>query len=272
MWTTVTNLWISSNKSRKLMNKTIDFIEILKILNKIKPEICQFIDSKMNDFDALEVSTKIDLTPVTIIDIEISKIFKEAFTNAYPFLNFYSEEDPENFNFPCVILDPIDGTKELAQGLDECAISFGIYFSGDLSSSENFSWIFNPFTHFKAHSSQNFISSRKKKRSSLYGLVSNTEFEADLYTSPTPEVIVMPKGSIAYKLALLSQGVCDFVMTKRPKNIWDIIAGSHLCHRKGISLFQNNVEITSLDSPLIDGPLVWCKKEDYPKVKNLLQK
>jgi myo-inositol-1(or 4)-monophosphatase len=253
------------------MKNKIKSIDILAVLSKIKPEICQFIDSKMNDFESLEISTKVDRTPVTIIDLKISKIFKEAFKSEFPFLNFYSEEDPDNLTFPCVILDPIDGTKELAQGLDECAISFGVYFSGDLANSENFSWIFNPFNRFKAHSAQNFINSRKKKRTSLYGLVSNTEFEADMYSNSAENIIVMPKGSIAYKLALLSQGVCDFVMTKKPKNIWDIMAGSHLCHRKGIKLFQGDKEITILEDALIEAPLIWCKKEDFHKIKRLVQ-
>ncbi len=254
------------------MRNKIDFVEILAILNQIKPQICQFIDSKMNDFESLELSHKRDDSPVTIIDLEISRIFKKAFIESFPHLNFYSEEDPENFIYPCVILDPIDGTKELAQGVDECAISFGIYFSGDFDDEDNFSWIFNPFNNLKAHSAQKYINSRKKKRSSLYGLVSNTEFEADLYGNNYSGVMVMPKGSIAYKLALLSQGVCDFVMTKKPKNIWDIMAGSHLCHRKGIALFQGEKQLSSLDSALIEGPLIWCKKEDFPKIKKLIQK
>ena len=156
-------------------DKSINNIEILLILTKVKQEIRQLIDkiySEKRDFSSF---LKEDKTIVTELDLYISKMFKKEFTSIYPFLNFYCEEDNDDLKFPAIILDPIDGTKELAKNINECAVSFGIYFSPKLDDQRNFSWIYNPFTGFEIHSAQEFSDAKKEINKVLLAFISRTE-------------------------------------------------------------------------------------------------
>ncbi len=236
-------------------------------LQKLLDEVKEEIKVKLSDIDfkTLRTSLKPDKSIVTEMDIYISGLFKEKLNQLDPKLNFYSEEDQECFRFPVVILDPIDGTKEFARGLDECVISFGIYYSEDLHDERNFSWIYNFHNHFEISSDTPFIEDRLKDSKDILGLVSKTEFEAGLYKTGKN---IKPVGSIAYKLALLAKRECDFVITKRPKNIWDIAAGAHICLRQKINFFQNNEEKNFvLNNDLYSPSMLWCKKEKLETVK-----
>jgi myo-inositol-1(or 4)-monophosphatase len=258
------------------MDNEIEFVDVLSTLDRIKVDICQYIDWKMNELKSLEIEIKADKTPVTEIDIYISDLIKMSFQKLYPFLNFYSEEDPESFKYPLIILDPIDGTRELSRGIGECAVSFGIYYSGDLTDKRNFSWIFNPFNSFSVDSYNLPLKSKKSLRKELLSFVSQTEYEKGLYdfkdSLESKHLNFLAKGSIAYKLALLSRGICDFVITKKPKNIWDIMAGSHICHLLGMKMIVNGVETSKLDNLLIESPIVWFHNEHREQLKFLFQK
>ena len=68
---------------------------------------------------------------------------------------------------------------------------------------------------------------------------------------------VLPKGSIAFKLGLLAVGASHFAITKKPKNIWDIAAGTHICLKRGIFLFQNGIKISHIQKDPYDANLTW---------------
>lgn len=249
----------------------INIEQVLSTLEEIKSEVCQFIDSKMENLDSLQVNIKEDSSPVTEIDLYISNCFKERFKNLYPKLNFYSEEDKEELQYPTIIIDPIDGTRELARGVGECSISFGIYFSSTFNDPRNFSWIFNPFNSLTAQTNSKSINSRLVKRKRLLGFVSNTEFNNGLYDDLSSDITVIPKGSIAYKLGLLSKGICDFVITKKPKNIWDIMAGSHICAQLDLITFIDEKEVDRIDDELINAPILWCRRENLENLRKEFQ-
>ena len=50
-------------------------------------------------------------------------------------------------------------------------------------------------------------------------------------------------------------------MSLSPKNIWDIAAGTVLCSKRRIKLYQNGVELKKLDEGLIHGVLMWAPEE-----------
>ena len=59
----------------------------------------------------------------------------------------------------------------------------------------------------------------------------------------------------------MASGACDFVLSLSPKNIWDIAAGTILCSKRGIKLYQNGVEIKRLDQVVMKGILLWANEE-----------
>ena len=235
-----------------------------KIYKKLRP-----IFDADNFLEKLSVKTKDDKSPVTEIDTFISDQIKKIIQHDPELMQytFYSEEDHNELKFPCVILDPIDGTRELVKGIGECSLSLGIFRSPLLS--DSWGWIFNPFTGFEILSeNQKFIRSQCHD-GKLSGLVSRSECKRGLFSDyNTNRFILTPRGSIAFKLGLLGAGASDFVISKRPKSIWDIAAGTSLCLERGISLYLNNKKVSSLSEKRIEGPLVWCREEYFEQIKS----
>ena len=251
------------------MQNLIKKHDILSTLEEVKLEVCQKIDLLFQDESKISITQKSDNTIVTEADIFISDLIKDKFINKYPSLNFYSEEDQENFKFPMIILDPIDGTKEFAKGIPECSVSFGIYYSQKLDDKRNFSWIFNPFNRFEAKTESLIPKQNMKDKNTFLAFVSNTEYEKGLHKS-SEKVHYTPKGSIAYKLGLLATGAGDFVISKKPKNIWDIMAGTHLCHERGVNLYHNGIKVTELNQIQISNDLVWANEITWEVIKHFL--
>ena len=79
-----------------------------------------------------------------------------------------------------------------------------------------------------------------------------------------------PKGSIALKLGFLASGACEFVISKEPKSIWDIAAGTILCKQRGIKFYLGKVEQKSLDVKRLNFPLIWCREENLSHILSLL--
>lgn len=214
----------------------------------------------------LSVSLKDDKSLVTEIDLFVSTLIKEKLKthSIYNSYSFFSEEEYDQLVFPSAILDPIDGTRELVKGRPECAVSLGLMKSPDIADPENYGWIYNPFSGFSLDSSVPVVQSHNKSTQKYLGMVSRSEFEKGYFNQLLdidPKIEITPRGSIAFKLGLLASGACDFVLSLSPKNIWDIAAGTILCSKRGIKLYQNGVEIKRLDQVVMKGILLWANEE-----------
>ena len=213
---------------------------------------------------SLKVNLKDDKSVVTEIDLFVSNLLKEKLQHhpQYKHYAFFSEEEYGELKFPTAILDPIDGTRELIKGRAECAVSLALMKSSSLVDPDNFAWLYNPFSGLSLDTDVPFISSNNKSTQKILGMVSRSEFEKgyfDSFTTIDPKIEITPRGSIAFKLGLLASGGCDFVLSLSPKNIWDIAAGSVLCARRGIKMYQNGVEITHLDQVHMKGIMLWAQ-------------
>ncbi|MBF0300693.1 MAG: hypothetical protein HQK51_18410, partial [Oligoflexia bacterium] len=217
------------------------------------------------------------------IDIFISKLC-ETLIFEYPILKHYSffseENDYSELKFPALILDPIDGTKELSMGIGECALSLALFNSAKLSDPVNYSLIFNPFTGFQIDSLTIFTPPKSYYRDNLRGLVSISEWERGLFSNhmnrtnfkrmdTNENASITPFGSIAFKLALLSNGACDFIVSLQPKNIRDIAAGTHLADLHGFNFYEGKNLIKSLDKEKYYPPLCWCRKQDVDHISSV---
>ena len=216
-----------------------------------------------NAVKTLDVNLKSDNSAVTEIDLFVSNLIKEKILNhsVYKSYSFFSEEEYEQLTFPSAILDPIDGTRELIKGRPECAVSLALMKTPEIAHPENYAWIYNPFSGFSLDSSIPFVPSSNKSQQKILGMVSRSEFEKGYFNfllDIDPKIENTPRGSIAFKLALLASGACDFVLSLSPKNIWDIAAGSVLCSARGIKLYQNGVEIKNLNEVNMKGMLLWA--------------
>jgi myo-inositol-1(or 4)-monophosphatase len=220
--------------------------------------------------DAISINRKSDNSIVTEIDLYVSGLLKNLIKEHKHFVDytFYCEEDHEEYIFPCAILDPIDGTRELVKGRPECALSLALMKTPRINDPENYAWIYNPFSGFSLDSSTEFVPSFDKNIQKLLSFVSRNEFKKGRYEEYLnhPQIDIIPRGSIAFKLGLLASGACDFIVSLEPKNTWDIAAGTVLCAQRGIDFYVNGKIITDLSDAKYDGPLIWAPPSIAPIV------
>ena len=244
-------------------------------MEKIKTEISEILRSELQKYfgpnatEALSLSEKEDRSLVTEIDHLVSKIIKEKLLlhPKYSSHAFFSEEDYDTLKFPCVILDPIDGTNELIKGRPECVVSLAIMNSSEIAGEKNYGWLYNPFTGFSLDSNNVFHSHLNRSSQQTLGLVSRSEWhKGHFHNIKNKNIVAVPRGSIAFKLGLLASGACDFVISSAPKNIWDIAAGTILLQRRGISFYCNRELVTHLDQVRYDATLLWCQSSLAPKL------
>ncbi|MAX66464.1 MAG: hypothetical protein CME66_05970 [Halobacteriovoraceae bacterium] len=245
--------------------------KIIKNIEALKPKLSQKIDKKMSNIAKLNKSQKADGSLVTEVDLLISNEIKQFVKKEFPEFSFYSEEDQECMKYPVCVLDPVDGTKELLRGSSEWVISFGMYFSNRLDDPRNFSWIYNPQTQFEISSESVSKAQTKSDQKILQGYVSRSEFESGLHVD-TNTVCFKAVGSIAYKLALLAKGQCDFVLTKKAKNIWDIMAGTHICFLAGHEFYFQLQKCFIMEELAYDAPMIWTRSKNISKLKESIEK
>ena len=221
----------------------------------------------------LKVDKKKDKSYVTEFDLFISDEVKTIFLKRHPDFNFYSEEDPESFDFPAVVLDPLDGTREYVMGYGECAVSLAILHSPRVDDSKNFGWIYNPFSGFEIDNTLHVpVEQRENLPETTHIMISRSEWEKNLL--PVDEdrnLRITPMGSIAYKLGLLAAGACDVVISMRPKNIWDIAAGVLICHARGILSTSEGEVITELNKKRFNDVFIFGKHREIERAKSLVK-
>ncbi len=222
------------------------------------------------EFVSSDISKKSDGTLVTKLDLFLSEELENFFKEHLPSYTFYSEENEIELKFPAVIVDPIDGTRGLVDGTLESSISIAVMSRNDIAH-DSFGIVYNPFNGYYIDSEM-LINTGSSKTSMLKGMVSRSEYNDGLYEECLEEgVFILPMGSIAYKLGLLAGGMIDFVVTKKPKNIWDIAAGSILCFQSGYTCIDKNKNETTSLANIIEPPFLWCKKENKNKIINFLK-
>jgi myo-inositol-1(or 4)-monophosphatase len=239
------------------MEKNINYLANIMIRARAN------IDTLVNRFPSAPSQLKEDQTPVTELDLRLSELIEDVVRRELPGVTFYSEEKFSKFAFPLLALDPLDGTQEYIEGRHEWAVSLGLFpdheFQGD-------GWVYNPRTGECFSDALN----RAFELKPLYrGEVSRSEWENGLFTDKgTERFKLSPVGSIAYKLGRLSAGKCDFVVSLRPKNIWDIAGGTLLCQRAGLRFYAGGREVTSV-LKLYQPPLIWCHSELFSELAEI---
>jgi myo-inositol-1(or 4)-monophosphatase len=205
-----------------------------------------------------EIEIKPDGTPVTKLDLALSEIIEEIQQLHFFDTVFYSEEKYSLWRFPLLALDPLDGTQEYIDGRPEWVLSIGL-FENEIFQGEG--WIYNPLTGECFERAHPLPFEQKV----IYcGEVSRSECKSGLFTAlDSDNIKIVPTGSIAYKLGRLSQGKSDFVVSLRPKNIWDIAGGTNLCHEAGLKFYSQGKLVTKVEKSY-QPPLIWCSEELYP--------
>jgi len=199
--------------------------------------------------NAYEIQEKGYHNPVTTADHEADAFLKRFLMEATPDYGWLSEETvdtEERLDKEYVwIVDPLDGTKEFIEGVPQFVVSIGLVRNG----TPFLGVLYNPVKKelFRTDSTggvwyndQAAQLCLSRELSAVSCLNSRSETRKGLWEPWANEFkTLIPIGSVAYKLGLVSSGREDFFVTLRPKNEWDVCAGHALLLAQGGTLKTN---------------------------------
>ncbi len=190
---------------------------------------------------AIRTEYKVGRDPVTAADTEVDALLRRALLREDE--GWLSEESPDDLvrleKDRVWVVDPLDGTQEFVDGVPEFCVSVamvekcrpvagGIY---NPATDEMFLGSTRTGVTYNGRTAQAslrpgldgavVLASRSEFRRGDWKIFSNAPFE------------IRPKGSVAYKLALVAAGLADATLTLFPKNEWDVAAGIALVESAG---------------------------------------
>lgn len=212
--------------------------------------------------DGIAIQKKSNNDLVTNGDLLVNNILKNQLLNPFPDFGWLSEENIDDktrlTSQKTWIVDPIDGTKEFAQGIPEYAISVALVEKGLPVLASVYNPAANEFFYAVKNGGAwlNDSPIRCKTNTPILFLASRTEYARGKWSAFEKYSAVKPVGSIAYKLALVAAGKADATLSLGNKNEWDIAAGMLLvteaggtvtdAERKPILLNQQNTLVNGI--------------------------
>ena len=180
--------------------------------------------------------------PVTTADLAANRLLQDVLLSAFPDAGWLSEESVDNLerlqrDYTWVV-DPIDGTKDFMQGIDEFAVVVALVLEEQVAVAVTY----NPVRREMMYASRGqgafcngepiWVSPTACLQQAV-GLSSRSETGRGEWKR-FPEIFtVCPTGSVAYKLAQVARGKGDMTFSLTPKNEWDICAGTLLVTEAG---------------------------------------
>ncbi|MEE8437782.1 MAG: 3'(2'),5'-bisphosphate nucleotidase CysQ [Candidatus Neomarinimicrobiota bacterium] len=230
-----------------------------------------------------EVRSKGFNNPVTTADKAADDYLKNTLTLARPRFGWLSEETLDSktrLTRDWVwVVDPLDGTKEFIAGIPNFVVSIGLVHKG----SPVLGVLYNPVTAemFSAEAGKGaFLNDKaincksKLRLQDMTILNSRSETGRGLWNAFKNDFkYLRPVGSVAYKMGLTAAGQADIFATLRPKNEWDICAGTCIIIEAGGKVIDLNGDdlIFNQKSTLITPGLIAGAPQSVDKVFELLR-
>ena len=200
--------------------------------------------------DDYEIKEKGYHNPVTTADNEADSYLKSTLMSARPQYGWLSEEtvdSKERLHKERVwIVDPLDGTKEFIEGVPQFVVSIALVEKGI----PIIGVLHNPVTKETFHAAKGegayldedqYRCSIKDSTTDMVILNSRSETRRGLWEPHKKHFKELrPIGSVAYKMGLTAIGKADIFATLRPKNEWDICAGTCLINEAGGTVINLN--------------------------------
>lgn len=208
---------------------------------------------------------------VTDVDHRLTETVEAILRQNFPGITIVSEEGAHELNFPCFILDPVDGTAGLLNGTNECSLSLAFMPNENLDDADASGYIAHLFSEFEVNDLDKNANKVIASKSKMKMLVSRSEWKRNMFANLASSYQITPMGSIALKLAHLAAGNTNCVVTLKPKSIWDIAAGSILLHQRGMHMFNHGELVNRLDELKWEAPMIWGTKSDVERVMESLR-
>lgn len=232
--------------------------------------------------DGFKTTYKKKDDPLTTADLAANRILKEHLTAVFPEDGWLSEEtadSAERLSKARVwIVDPIDGTRELVNGIPEYAISVALVEAGQVI----LGVVYNPvkeecFTAVRGEGMWHRdepVSAAHRLDGKPVLLCSRSETQRGEFKPFEGHAELRVVGSIAYKLALLAAGEGDGIYSRVNKNEWDVAAGVLMVEQAGgkVTDLDGNPLSFNQRKTLLDNGLVATTAEAYDPIVRLAEK
>lgn len=195
--------------------------------------------------------------PVTLADLDADRAIGARLRHAFPDDAILSEEtarDPAHTGSRRVwIVDPLDGTKEFIARIPEFAVSIALVEDGEpvvgvvvnpaarvttFATRGHGAWRAAPddapdaaSLRLRAHRASVSRCTRLEQAVLIASRTEIARHQLSRYTSWCEKIV--PRGSIAWKLASIACGDGDLNVSLAPKNEWDVCAGDLLVREAG---------------------------------------
>ncbi len=174
---------------------------------------------------------------VSEADIRAAEILHESITGAFPDDGWLSEEHQDTIHrLGCQrvwIVDPIDGTREFLQGIDEFAISVALAIDGQ----PVLGVVHNPATGqlFAAECTAAVPRPPTESTGAAFEVLVGRGEQLHDEVPPLPEgAETRGVGSVAYRLGLIANGEGNAALSGYGRAEWDVAAGIALCRAAGL--------------------------------------
>ena len=198
---------------------------------------------------------------LTEADLALDKFLRQTLTDAFPDYGWLSEETQTDAssldNDFCFIVDPIDGTRGFVDGKSSFAVSVGLVHKGHpvagVVCAPMEDVLISGAVGVGVVCDGQAVDPAAGENSQIPKvLVSSTEVSKGVWQACGQGFDLQPKGSVAYKLALLAAGKADGVISLKPKNLHDVCAGHAMLRAQGGVL----KDLTGEDVPYNDTAFV----------------
>jgi myo-inositol-1(or 4)-monophosphatase len=218
----------------------------------------------------LTTETKSDGTPVSNADLAVDALLKATLAEARPDYGWLSEEtadDPARLGRQRLfVVDPIDGTRAYVKGRPWWAVSIAVVEAGRPIAGV----IFAPDVEESYHATlgqgawRNGSPIRPSDTADIEDcamLADAPMFKHPAWPRPWPEMNVVSRNSVAYRLCLVASGDFDAALALSSKAEWDLAAadliateaGCLVTNHKGATFHYNQV-VPKMRSLVCAGP------------------
>jgi len=180
---------------------------------------------------------------VTEADIAVNEHLHKALAQARPDYGWLSEETEDDakrlLKRSVWVVDPIDGTRAFAKGKPHFTISVALVEDGR----PVLAALFNPATDefFEAEIGQGALLSGQPIETGHRREIEGARmaafaplFKHPAWTNPWPEMEIIDRNSVAYRIALVAGNFADAALALNTKNDWDLAAADLiLCEAGG---------------------------------------
>lgn len=185
---------------------------------------------------------KSDDTPVSEADHAVNALLHEKLQGDRPDYGWLSEEtddDPVRLERDFVwVVDPIDGTRAFLKGRPHFTICVALVYKGEPISAA----VFNPASgeFFEAHlgggallNGEPISPSTRREVSGCRMAAFAPMFKHPAWPEPWPEMEMISRNSVAYRLVLVANGFVDASMALNSKSDWDLAAADLIVREAG---------------------------------------